>query len=83
VSLRETIVMVRIIYHIPELGYRVLDRDKHEEILRLEPSLKNANASIVCIIDFKNKLVTNKSSDFIEHRERMDDVLFDQDYIQL
>lgn len=75
--------MVRIIYHIPELGYRVLDRYTHEEILELEPSLKNANASVVCIVDFKNKIVVNKSSDFLEHRERMDEMLFDQDYIQL
>jgi hypothetical protein len=75
--------MVRIIYHIPELGYRVLDRYTHEEILRIEPSLKNANASIICIIDFKNKIVANKSFDFIEHRERMDDILFNKDYIQL
>lgn len=75
--------MVRIIYHTAQHGYRVLDRYTHEEILRLESSLKNANASVICILDFRNGIVSNKSSDFLEHMERMDQILLDKDFIQL
>jgi hypothetical protein len=74
--------MVRIIFHTKEQGYRILDRYTHEEILLLEISLKNANASIICIVDFKNNIVSNKSSDFIAHMDRIDEILFDKDYIQ-
>ena len=75
--------MVRIIYHVPKLGYRIQDKPSHEAILLLETSLKNANASVVCIIDFKNKLVANKSSDFLVHMDRIDPILFEADFVQL
>jgi hypothetical protein len=74
--------MVRIIYHTLQMGYRILDRRTHEEILLLEIGLRNA-ASILCIVDYKNKLVSNKSSDFQEHMDRMDHILFEKDYVQL
>lgn len=74
--------MVRIIYHTLQLGYRILDRCTHEEILLLEVGLRNA-ACILCIVDFKNKLVSNRSSDFQEHMDRMDHMLFEKDYVQL
>jgi hypothetical protein len=75
--------MVRIIYHISGLGYRIQDRYTHEEILRLKPSLENANAAIVCIVDFKNKIVSNKCLDFQVHMDRINHHLFDRDYVQL
>jgi hypothetical protein len=75
--------MVRIIYYVPELGYRIQDRVSHAEILLLETSLKNANASVVCIVDFKNKFVSNKSSDFLEHMDRINPLLFEEHFVQL
>jgi hypothetical protein len=38
---------------------------------------------MVCIVDFKNKLVSNKSSDFLEHMDRIDPLLFEADFVQL
>jgi hypothetical protein len=75
--------MVRIIYYVPKLGYRIQDRASHEEILLLEISLKSASATVVCIVDFKNKLVSNKSSDFLAHMDRIDPILFEPDFVQL
>jgi hypothetical protein len=75
--------MVRIIYHRPDLGYRIQDRCTHEEILLLEVSLKSADAAVICIIDFGNKIVSNKSTDFLMHMDRIDHHLFDKDYVQL
>jgi hypothetical protein len=75
--------MVRIIYYTPDLGYRIKDRSTHEDILDLETSLKNTEAEVICIVDFKNKLVSNKSSDFQEHLDRMDEILFEESYVQL
>jgi hypothetical protein len=75
--------MVRIIYHVPRMGYRIQDRASHAEILLLEISLKSANASVVCIVDFKNKLVSNKCLDFLEHMDRIDPLLFEADFVQL
>jgi hypothetical protein len=75
--------MVRIIYHVPKLGYRIHDRASLEEILLLEISLKSASATVVCVVDFKNKLVSNKSSDFLEHMDRIDPILFEPDFVQL
>lgn len=75
--------MVRIIYHTPQLGYRIQDRCIHENILLLANSITNLGASVICIVDFKNKIVSNRSSDFQEHMDRMDEVLFDAAYVQL
>jgi hypothetical protein len=75
--------MVRIIYYTPDLGYRIQDRCTHEDILLLETSLKNAKADVICIVDFKNKVVSNKSSDFQEHLDRMDEILFEESFVQL
>jgi hypothetical protein len=66
-----------------DLGYRIQDRPSHNEILLLEVSLRNAGASVVCIIDFKSKIVSNKSSDFLEHMDKIEDNLFEEGYIQL
>lgn len=75
--------MVRIIYYTPDLGYRIQDRSTHEEILNLQTSLSNTEADVICIVDFKNKVVSNKSSDFQEHLDRMDEILFEESYVQL
>jgi hypothetical protein len=75
--------MVRIIYHTSTHGYRVQDRETHQEIIALEDSFEKTNITVVCIIDFSNKIVSNKSSDFSEHMDRIDPVLFDSSYIQL
>jgi hypothetical protein len=75
--------MVRIIYYVPKLGYRIQDRASPAEILLLETSLTCANASVVCIVDFKNKLVSNKCLDFLEHMDRIDPLLFEADFVQL
>lgn len=75
--------MVRIIYHTAILGYRIQDRESHKEIVALDDSFKKVNIAVVCIIDFGNKIVSNKSSDFTEHMDRIDPMLFDSSYVQL
>lgn len=74
--------MVRIIYYTPVAGYRIQDRETHLQIVLLENSLKATNVAVVCIVDFNNRIVSNKSSDFLEHMDRIDPILFDKDYVQ-
>jgi hypothetical protein len=75
--------MFRIIYHTPELGYRVLDRINQQSIRVLKLSLQNAGASIICTIDFRKKLVSELCTHFLDHKEEIDPMLFDEAYIQL
>ena len=75
--------MLRVIYYVPELGYRIKDRQTHQGILILEQTLANTEAEVICIIDFKNKIVSNRSSDFLEHMDRIHPILFSEDFVQL
>lgn len=75
--------MVRVIYHTPELGYRVIDRISQSGLAVLKLSLQNAGASMICTIDFGEKTVSELCQHFLDHKEEIDPMLFDCDYIQL
>jgi hypothetical protein len=72
--------MIRIIYFIPELGYRTMDADTYEESLLLQEAISNVFADVICIVNFKSKDILNKCSDFQEHMDRIKGLLFEEDY---
>lgn len=75
--------MIRVIYHTHELGYRVLDRVSQSGLTVLKLSLQNAGANIICTIDFSKKTVYELCPYFMDHKDEIDPMLFDQGYIQL
>jgi hypothetical protein len=75
--------MFRIIYHTPELGYRVLDRITQLGFTVIKLSLMNAGANIICTIDFRKKTVYELCNHFLDHKDDIHPMLFDEGYIQM
>ena len=73
--------MLRIIYQLP-LGYRVKDTQSCEHALTLATLYRSRGIEVVCIVDFKKKVLSNKSSNFQEHLVRMDEILFEESFVQ-
>lgn len=71
--------MLRIIFELP-YGYRVKDTMSYEKALALESLYKSRGINVICIVDFNNKIIKNKCVHFSEHREIIDDFLFDESY---
>jgi hypothetical protein len=74
--------VLRIIYYSLDTGYKMQNRDNHKEILELEETLKSQGLEVVCIIDLMTNYIFNKSSDFIEHIDKVEGRFFDWDYVR-
>jgi ferredoxin-like protein FixX len=69
--------MFRIIYCEPGKMYQTIDSHNEIEIIANEGLLKCSQCKIICVINYSNQLILNKSSDFDIHRELIDEIIFD------
>jgi hypothetical protein len=72
--------VLRLIYHLPEIGYKMENSANQTEVLALEENLKEKEVEVICIVDLKTNYIFNKSSDFLEHMDRVNDRFFDWDF---
>ena len=69
--------MLRLIYFTSYLGYCFKDAISREEILQIQDKLQSTKADVICIVDLKDNITLNRCSDFQEHLNRLDHVLYD------
>ena len=69
--------MFRLIYFNPSLGYKSIDYRDEAQTSAAETTAKNHNAFIVCVVDYYHKAILNKCPDFNNHREQIDQIIFD------
>jgi hypothetical protein len=69
--------MFRLIYFNPAAGYRTFDCKQVERLSEGERLVADAEAMIICVVDYYNKAILHKCSDYETHREQIDPLIFD------
>jgi hypothetical protein len=73
--------MFRLIYFNPLKGYGTLDSDDDPQILVTGNLLRDNGVNVVCIVDYQQKLILNKSPDYNLHRDFIDDLIFEPKFL--
>jgi hypothetical protein len=69
--------MFRLIYFNPSIGYKAIDYKQDTEYSEAELVAVSSSAMIICVVDYRNKAILHKCSDFDIHREQIDQLIFD------
>lgn len=69
--------MFRLIYFKPASGYESFDYKDDAHYTAAEQTARNKDALVVCVVDYYNKAILHKCSDFNNHREQIDHIIFD------
>jgi len=73
--------MYRLVYFDPESGYGSQDSNTYSQILDTDRHLKDEGKDVVCIVDYEAQEITHKSSDYPEHRDKVDSFIFDYEFL--
>jgi hypothetical protein len=73
--------MFRLVYFDPVQGYGSFDSSRYNQILDTDNHLKQEGKKVICIVDYDLKLIENKSPDYCEHRDNIDDIIFDYEFL--
>jgi hypothetical protein len=68
--------MYRLIYYVPGRPYGTIDSYSQIELIAEEAILKSRHITVVCVVDYPNKLILNKCKYYDMHRELIDDLIF-------
>lgn len=69
--------MFRLIYCEPGSLYRSIDSFSQIELIAKEADLNSKHMTVVCVVDYANKLVYKRNKYYDIHRELIDDLIFD------
>jgi hypothetical protein len=70
--------MFRLIYFEPGRPYGVIDSKSQIELIAKQGLLGSKRINVICVIDYANRAILNKSKYFDIHRELIDEIIFDQ-----
>jgi len=73
--------MYRLVYFDPASGYGSSDSNSYSQILDTDRHLKEEGKDVVCIVDYEAKEITHKSRDYPEHRDKVDNFIFDYEFL--
>jgi major membrane immunogen (membrane-anchored lipoprotein) len=69
--------MFRLISFSPSIGYKAFDYKQDVQFSEAEQIAVETGAIIVCVVDYHNKAILHKCTDFDMHREQIDQLIFD------
>jgi hypothetical protein len=74
--------MYRLIYFNPVKGYAALDSDSNPQVIDEDKKLlQDRGMYVVCIVDYGQKRILNKSPDYAFHRDFIDELIFDYEFL--
>jgi hypothetical protein len=73
--------MLRLIYLEPSLEYQYFDSESKDKIEDTEVRLQGQGAEIVCLVDYRRQFIFKKSKEYTYHRDFIDDLIFDPQYV--
>jgi hypothetical protein len=73
--------MLRLIYLNSLSEYQYFDSESKDKIENIEVRLENQGADIVCLVDYSRQFIYKKSKDYVTHRDYIDDLIFDPQYV--
>jgi hypothetical protein len=73
--------MYRLIYLTPDNNYHIFDSADNTEIDTKEEILNKQEFDVLCRVDYKRQLIFKKSLSYHEHRDLIDDLIFDPKYV--
>jgi hypothetical protein len=73
--------MYRLIYVTADSNYYTSDSETSSELVASEEILREQGFVVLCVIDYESRSISNKSSDYPEHRDRIDDLIFDPMFV--
>ncbi len=69
--------MFRLIFYTDIGGYGVFDSKISTQLIAKEYFLIQDGISVLCIIDYNQKMILHKGRLYQAHREHIDDIIFD------
>jgi hypothetical protein len=69
--------MFKLIYYEPGKPYGAIDSNNQVKLIAMESILISKQITIICVVDYANRLLLNKCKYFDIHRELIDDLIFD------
>jgi hypothetical protein len=73
--------MYKLVYYDPLAGYGTFDSNQYSKIMETDRHLKDEGKDVVCIVDYDEKLITNKSGNYNAHRDKVDPLIFDYEFL--
>jgi hypothetical protein len=68
--------MYKLIYYVPGRPYGTFASYSQMRLIAEEAVLSSKQISVVCVIDYRNKLIFKKCEYYDIHRELIDDLIF-------
>lgn len=73
--------MYRLIYLEPGTGYRSFDSDNGAEIHANAEQLRKQEILVICVVDYAKQSIKQKCTDFNNHCDSIDGMIFDLLYV--
>lgn len=73
--------MFRLVYFDPIQGYGTFDSSRYNQIQDTDNHLKQEGKKVICIVNYDLQLIEHKSPDYCEHRDNIDNFIFDYEFL--
>jgi hypothetical protein len=74
-------IMFRLVYFDPAQGYGAIDSNRYNQIMDTDNHLKQEGKEVICIVDYDQKMIDHKSADYRQHRDNIDNYIFDYEFL--
>jgi hypothetical protein len=74
--------MWRLIFCENGTHYQTIDSNNSIEIIAAEGILRRKHITVLCVVDYTERLIFSKSKNFENHREFIDEIIFDPKLVE-
>jgi hypothetical protein len=73
--------MYRLIYVTADSNYTTFDSETRSELVATEEMLRQQGFVVLCLVDYESRSISKKSPAYPEHRDRIDELIFDPMFV--
>jgi hypothetical protein len=73
--------MFRLVYFDPLAGYGTYDSNRYSQIVDTDRDLKAEGKDVVCVVDYEEQSIIHKSNNYMSHRDKVDNFIFDYEFL--
>jgi hypothetical protein len=73
--------MFRLVFFDPLVGYGTYDSNRYSQIVDTDRNLKSEGKDVVCVVDYEEQAIIHKSHNYARHRDKVDDFIFDYEFL--